>query len=184
MNLDAVNDFQKVIVIFTLIFAGSTFLIDNSIHSYVSAQIDDRVKLEPFMSQFITRYDPIKSDRVSVLEVLANYTVFDKSLLGSAVNAKLNIFASDGDSSAIKVSNYPKGFFLSEEGIITFNSVIDNPPDSVIANVFITDFEGTTKLSNTISLTEPFNDDEDQESILRIEDGRLAVLNEENENKD
>ncbi len=68
---------------------------------------------------------------------------------------------------------------------LTFNSVIDESVDSVTANVFITDLDGITKLSNTIDLTEPLNEDEDQESILRIEDGTLAVLNEgENRNKD
>ena len=99
--------------------------------------------------------------------------------MGPAVNAKLTVFDSDGDSAPIKVSDYPDGFFLDEDGLIVFNSVIDDSPDSVTANVVITDLEGKTKLSNTINLTEEFNNDEDQESILKLENGRLAVLNTE-----
>lgn len=116
----------------------------------------------------------------NVLEVLANYTVNDKSLLGTTVNAKLNVFPLNGYASPIKISDYPNGFFLSESGFISFNSVIDDDIDGVSANIVITNFEGTNQLSNDISLTAPFNDDEDQESILRIEDGKLVVLEDEN----
>lgn len=161
-----------------MLLFGTTFLFEKSISVPVYPQTVEKVKLEPFLSQYITIEDPVNSEGVSVLEILANYTVVDKSLLGSAVNAKLTVFESDGGPTPIKVSNYPNGFFLNEEGFITFNSVIDESADSVTATVFITDFEGITKLSNTIDLTEPLNEDEDQESILRIEDGTLAVLSE------
>jgi hypothetical protein len=54
-----------------------------------------------------------------------------------AVNAKLTVFDSDGDSAPMKVSSYSNGFFLDEEGFIVFNAVIDDSPDTVVANVLL-----------------------------------------------
>jgi len=178
MNINLKRNYRKATIL-AILFVGSVFSLENSNYNFVYSQTEEKVKLEPFMSQFITRYDPVKSDRANVLEIIANYTLSDKSLMGSAVNAKLTVFDSNGDSAPLKVTDYPDGFFLEEEGLIVFNSVIDDSPDSVAANVVITDLEGKAKLSNGINLTEEFNNDKDQESILRLEDGRLAVLNTE-----
>ena len=135
MSINLKRDFGKTII-FVILFVGSAFLLENANDKSIYSQTEEKAKLEPFMSQFITRYDPVKSARVNVLEIIPNYTLNDTSLFGLAVNAKLTVFDSDGDSAPIKVSSYSNGFFLDEEGFIVFNSVIDDSPDTV-ANVLL-----------------------------------------------
>ena len=62
MNINLERDFRKA-MIFAILFVGSAFLLENSNYNLVYSQTEEKVKLEPFMSQFITRYDPVKSDR-------------------------------------------------------------------------------------------------------------------------
>ncbi len=62
MNINLERDFRKA-MIFAILFVGSAFLLENYNYNLVYSQTEEKVKLEPFMSQFITRYAQVKSDR-------------------------------------------------------------------------------------------------------------------------
>ena len=143
-----------------MIIISSFFISSDSIFNDVYSQNGDKLTITLNQAQFIPLEDSTRQ-----LEVAVDYTLNDLSLSGSKINGVMQTFAADG--TLLKTSSYPDGFSITESGIIFFFTSLDDPPvQSATANITLTDLQKTEIISNTLSTTVPFNDEEGQDRLI------------------
>ena len=164
--------YRNIITIFTIAIISSSFTNSGSIVNDVYSQTGEKLTITLNQAQFIPLEDSSRQ-----LEVAVDYTLNDLSLYGSTINGVMETFAADGTQ--LKTSSYPDGFTITESGIIVFSTSLDDPQiQTATANITLTDLEKTETISNTLSTTIPFNDEEGQERLIN----KIASSDQEIEN--
>jgi len=147
-------------IISAIAIIGSFFMNSNGMIDDAYSQSEEKMTIELNQAQFI----PV-TDSTHQVEIAVDYTLNDLSLYDSKINGVLQTYAPGG--TLLKTASYPDGFSITDSGIIFFStSLTDESIQSVTANITLTDLEKTETISNTLSTTIPFNDEEGQERLI------------------
>jgi hypothetical protein len=125
-----------------------------------NGQTLEKMTIDLFEAQFI----PI-SDTTDNLDILVNYTTIDPSLVGSRINAVMFVYSPDG--TLLKTKSFQDGFSITESGTIFMSAhFTDQPFSTLTVNVTLTDLAKTETISNTDTISVPFDDEEGQERLM------------------
>lgn len=145
--LTTLKNHKSIVILSATLFATTMLLFGAYSSNGINAQTLEKVTIGLNSATFA----PLTSNpSAHQLKVLVDYQTKDLSLIDTAINGVMEVFAPNG--SQIKTSSYPNGFTITQSGIIQFATSFSDPAlTSVKANVTLTDLNKTETISNTVS---------------------------------
>ncbi len=145
--LNTLKNHKNIVILSATLFATTMLLFGAYTSNGINAQTLEKVTIGLNSATF----GPLTSNpSANQVKVLVDYQTKDLSLIDTAINGVMEVFAPNG--SQIKTSSYPSGFTITQSGIIQFATSFSDPAlTSVKVNVTLTDLNKTETISNTVS---------------------------------
>ena len=97
------------------------------------------------------KFAPLSDGKFNHLKILVDYQTNDPSLVNTPMKGTMKVSLADG--TPLKTSSIQKGYVVGQSGNIQFaTSIADKTIQKVKADVYLTDTQGSEKISNTLTV--------------------------------
>ncbi len=148
---------KNLALISATIIVSSILLLGANTLSNINAQSAEEINI----SVDSTNFAPLTLDPNSnQLKVIVAYETVDPQLVNTKINGVMEVIAENG--TLVKISSFPNGFDLAENGRIQFaSSFTDDSMQSATANIVLMDLNKTDVLSNAVTTEVALNQTDD-----------------------
>jgi hypothetical protein len=140
-----------LIISLSVVLNSENFGIINDVYAQAQQKVDiptlqDKITIQLDSAKFA----PLTDSNFNQLNVLVNYQTNDQSLVNTPMKGTMKVYLSDG--TPLKTSSIQKGYIVGQSGVIQFaTSFTDKSIQKVKAEVYLTNTQGSEKVSNTIT---------------------------------
>ena len=144
-----------LIISLSVVINSENFGIINDVYAQTQQQVDIPTSQNKITIQLESaKFAPLTDSNFNQLKVLVNYQTNDQSLVNTPMKGTMKVYLSDG--TLLKTSSIQKGYIVGQSGIIQFaTSFTDKTMQKVKAEVYLTDTQGSEKISNTLTIDTP-----------------------------
>ena len=141
-----------LIIYLSVVLNSENFGIINDVYAQTQQQVDIPTSQNEITIQLESaKFAPLTDSNFNQLKVLVNYQTNDQSLVNTPMKGTMKVYLSDG--TPLKTSSIQKGYIIGQSGIIQFaTSFTDKSIQKVKAEVYLTNTQGSEKVSNTITI--------------------------------
>ncbi len=141
-----------LIISLSVVLNSENFGIINDVYAQAQQKVDIPSSQNKITIQQISaKFAPLTDSNFNQLKVLVNYQTNDQSLVNTPMKGTMKVFLSDG--TPLKTSSIQKGYIVGQSGVIQFaTSFTDKSIQKVKAEVYLTNTQGSEKVSNTITI--------------------------------
>jgi hypothetical protein len=141
-----------LIISLSVVLNSENFGIINDVYAQAQQKVDiptlqDKITIQLDSAKFAALTD----SNFNQLKVFVNYQTNDQSFVNTPMKGTMKVYLSDG--TPLKTSSIQKGYIIGQSGIIQFaTSFTDKTIQKVKAEVYLTNTQGSEKVSNTITI--------------------------------
>ncbi len=95
-------------------------------------------------------FSSLSGNQSHQIKVMANYSVFNSSMVGQKINAVMKVYSSNG--ALLKTSSFRDGFILNKTGSQRFVTNIPGAMQNIMAVITFTNLEKTLVLSPLLKI--------------------------------
>lgn len=144
-----------LIISLSVIINSENFGIINNAHAQPlqSQQQNDTLTSEDKITIQLdsVKFAPLTDSNSNQLKILVDYQTNDPSFVNTPMKGIMKVYLHDG--TPLKTSSIQKGYIVGQSGTIQFaTSFADKTIQKVKADVYLTDIQGSEKISNTLTI--------------------------------
>ena len=141
-----------LIISLSIVLNSENFGIINDVYAQAQQKVDIPTSQNEITIQLESaKFAPLTDSNFNQLKVLVNYQTNDQSLVNTPMKGTMKVYLSDG--TPLKTSSIQKGYIVGQSGVIQFaTSFTDKSIQKVKAEVYLTNTQGSEKVSNTITI--------------------------------
>ena len=141
-----------LIISLSVVINGENFGIIKNVYAQAPQHDDIPTSQDKITIQLNSaKFAPLTDGNSNQLKILVDYQTNDPSSVNTPMKGTMKVSLSDG--TPLKTSSIQKGYIVGQSGVIQFaTSFTDKSIQKVKAEVYLTNTQGSEKISNTLTI--------------------------------